>query len=107
MIVNKFTFLFILGILFLNSISFANEADVTQVEIKKDSNNSFNFSVTILHKDTGWEHYANKWEILGEQPFTRTLYGVKVPDSVKIVTIQAHDSVHKYGGKVLSIKLHD
>lgn len=124
MIVKKLIFFFILSISFFVSTSFANEADVIKVEIEKSSNNTYSFSVTVLHKDTGWEHYVNKWEVLdemgrvlgtrvlqhphvGEQPFTRTLSGIKIPDSVKAVTIQAHDSIHKYGGKALSIKLHD
>ncbi|MEN8264428.1 MAG: hypothetical protein ABFR82_13300 [Nitrospirota bacterium] len=110
-----------LCVFFYNSTSFAGEADVIEVDVNKNSENSYNFSVTVFHKDTGWEHYANKWEIIGEdgtifgtrilhhphvseQPFTRSLSGVKIPDHVKIVTIRAHDSVHKYGGKVITVK---
>ena len=73
--------------------SFAGEADVIDVNTKKNNKNSYNFSVTVFHKDTGWKHYANKWEIIlengtiigtrilhhphvNEQPFTRSLSGV-------------------------------
>jgi hypothetical protein len=107
---------------FFGSTSFAGEADVIKVNIDKTSDNSYRFSVTILHKDTGWSHYANKWDIIDEkgtvigtrvlhhphvdeQPFTRNLSGVKIPDYVKTVTIRAHDLVHKYGGKHISIEL--
>ena len=107
-----------LCLFFYHSTSFAGEADVIKVNIKKNKKNSYNFSVTVFHKDTGWKHYANKWEIIGEngtifgtrilrhphvneQPFTRSLSGVEIPDYVKIVNIRAHDSVHKYGGKVI------
>ncbi len=106
---------------FYISTSFAGEADVIDVDVNKNSKNSYNFSVTVFHKDTGWKHYANKWEIIGEngtvfgtrilhhphvneQPFTRILSGVEIPGHVKTDTIRAHDSVHKYGGKVITVK---
>jgi len=103
-------------------VSFAGEADVIKVDVKKQDNNSYSFSVTVFHKDTGWKHYADKWDIVGkegavlgtrvlhhphvgEQPFTRSLSGVEIPDSVKTVSIRAHDSVHEYGGKVITVEL--
>jgi hypothetical protein len=87
-----------------------------EVDVNKNSENSYNFSVTVFHKDTGWKHYSNKWEIIGEngtifgtrilhhphvseQPFTRSLSGVEIPDYVKTVIIRAHDSIYKFGGK--------
>ncbi|MCA8881720.1 MAG: hypothetical protein KDA73_17605 [Rhodobacteraceae bacterium] len=65
--------------------------------------------VTLSHPDTGWEHYADGWEILApdgsrlgfrellhphvdEQPFTRALSGVAIPDGVNKVTIRARCS---------------
>lgn len=118
----KFLISLTLCLFFYHSISFAGEADVIKVNVKKNKKNSYNFSVTVFHKDTGWKHYANKWEIIGEngtilgtrilhhphvneQPFTRSLSGVDIPDDVKTVTIRAHDSIHKYGGKVITLEL--
>lgn len=109
-------------LLFLVSPTFAGEADVLDVQVIKSATRTYKFDVTISHNDTGWEHYANKWEILDdkeeilgtrilhhphvdEQPFTRSLSGVVIPKNVKIVTIRAHDSVHEYGGKVVIVKL--
>ena len=102
--------------------AFAGEADVMDVKVKKNNNNSYDFSVTVFHEDTGWKHYADKWEILGEsgkvlgtrvlyhphvdeQPFTRSLSGTEIPDHVKTVKVRAHDSVHEYGGKVFTMEL--
>ena len=102
----------------------AGEVDVENVTASKDSDGVYSFSVTVRHADTGWDHYANKWDVLGpdgtvlgtrilhhphvdEQPFTRSLRGVAVPDGVEKVTLRAHDSVHKYGGKELTIELPD
>jgi len=101
--------------------SFAGEADVVDVDVSRDVVN-YTFHVTVKHADTGWDHYANKWEIVApdktilgtrtllhphvnEQPFTRSLSGVKVPAEIKTVVVQAHDSVHGYGGKTMHIAL--
>jgi len=92
------------------------------VDIKKEGQNTYHFSVTVFHDDTGWDHYANKWEVtdenenvlgtrilqhphVGEQPFTRSLSGVKIPAHIRTVIIRAHDSVHKYGGKEIIVEL--
>ena len=72
-------------------------------------------SVTVQHDDEGWDHYADRWEVLNssggeiatrelahphvdEQPFTRSLPGVRIPEGLTQVRIRAHDSVHAYGG---------
>lgn len=99
----------------------AGEADVVDVRVEK-SGNSYRFDVTVLHEDAGWKHYANKWDIVAEdgtvlgtrvlyhphddeQPFTRSLSGVLIPEEVKAVTIRAHDLKHGYGGKTLTVDL--
>ena len=101
---------------------YAGQADVLKVEVKRTGDNLFYFEVTVVHNDEGWDHYANKWDVVApdgsvlatrvlhhphekEQPFTRSLGGVKIPASIKNVTIQAHDSVHGYGGKKRAVPL--
>ncbi len=68
------------------------------------------FDVTIAHGDTGWEDYADGWRveladgtILGtrvlvhphveEQPFTRSLREVVIPEGVSEVHIRAATNV--------------
>ncbi len=102
--------------------AYANEADVTNVVVTAEENGTYRFAVTVQHADTGWDHYADKWEVVlpdgaiaatrtllhphvTEQPFTRSLSGVKLPDGIDTVTIQAHDSVHGYGGKTHMVQL--
>jgi hypothetical protein len=104
------------------SVVYAGEADVVDVRVKQTGENVFSFSVTVRHLDEGWDHYANKWDVVApdakvlgtrilhhphedEQPFTRSLSGVKVPQNISTVTIRAHDAVHQYGGKTVTVKL--
>jgi hypothetical protein len=101
---------------------YAGEADVIAVEVRKRGSNLYDFSVTVQHQDSGWDHYANRWEVLdekgrvigtrtlhhphvNEQPFTRVLSGLVIPADVKTVTIRSHDSVHEYGGKRVTVGL--
>lgn len=69
-----------------------------------------NIHVTIRHPDTGWDHYADGWEVLdaagnrlgyrelmhphvNEQPFTRSLSGVVIPDGTREIFVRARCSV--------------
>ena len=113
---------FILIVLFPAVAARAGEADVVTVEVQKVGDRTYKFDVTVSHNDEGWNHYVNKWDVVSpdgtvldtrtlhhphvdEQPFTRSLSGVKIPGDVESVTIRAHDSVHEYGGKVLTVLL--
>ncbi len=101
--------------------AFAGEADVVKASAEKIGS-SHTFHVTVLHDDKGWNHYADKWDVMGpdgkilgtrtlhhphvgEQPFTRSLNSVEIPKGVKRVTIRAHDSVHKYGGRTMAVDI--
>lgn len=100
----------------------AGEADVIGVSVQKTGDYLYDFNVTVFHKDSGWQHYTNKWDILdsqgkvlatrtlyhphvNEQPFTRSLSDVEIPKYVKLVTVRAYDSVHEYGGKEMTVVL--
>ena len=102
--------------------AFAGESEVTAVEVRAESAGSYSFSVTLSHADTGWDHYADRWEVLtmdgevlatrtlfhphvNEQPFTRSLGGVAVPAGTTAVRVRSHDSVHEYGGPELVVGL--
>ena len=112
----------ILFVLFSSLAVQAGEADVVEVKIVKLGENRFQFDVTVAHKDEGWNHYVNKWDVVGvdgivlgtrilhhphvnEQPFTRSLSGIEILEKNSTVTVRAHDSVHEYGGKVVSAAL--
>lgn len=100
----------------------AGEAHVKAVEASRTLDGSWRFQVTVRHDDTGWEHYADRWEVLapdgtvlatrvlahphvGEQPFTRSLSSVEIPRGLKRVKVRARDSLHGYGGEELIVEL--
>ena len=100
----------------------AGEADVIEVVASKSGDHRYEFGVTVRHADEGWEHYADGWDVLApdravlgtrklwhphvnEQPFTRSLSGVAIPDGVKKVILRAHDSVHGHGGVESTVTL--
>lgn len=113
----------VLVALFSMSIgAIAGEADVEAVKATRAADGTWRFDVTVRHADTGWDHYANRWDVLApdgtvlgtrtllhphenEQPFTRSLSGVSVPDGMRSVTIRANDSVHGEGGREITVKL--
>lgn len=80
------------------------------------------FDVTLRHPDTGWDHYADGWEVLApdgtslglrelvhphetEQPFTRSLSGVVIPDGVDHVLIRARCLVDGWGPATYRVDL--
>ena len=99
----------------------AGPADVLQA--RADCNAATcSFSATVRHADTGWDHYANRFEVVGpdgkviatrvlqhphvqEQPVTRTLEGVRVPEGVELVRIRAGDSRHGLGGAEVEVRI--
>ncbi len=106
----------------LANVALAGEADVVAVSAKQQAEGTWRFDVTVTHEDTGWDHYADRWDVIGpdgtvlgervllhphvdEQPFTRSLRGVSIPNDVASVIVRAHDSVHGLGGQELTVEL--
>jgi hypothetical protein len=100
----------------------AGEADVVDVEVSRSDDGTWSFNVTVRHADTGWDHYADAFEVVApdgsvlgtrtllhphvdEQPFTRSLSGVEIPAGIGEVTVRAHDNVDGYGGAEMTVAL--
>ena len=113
--------LLITTLLSYSSTAVAGQARITDVSVT-NNNGSFRFDVTLEHADSGWDHYADGWEVVSpagdvlgkrvlahphvnEQPFTRSLSGVQIPQDVKKVSIRAHDSVHGYNKEMFEVDL--
>ena len=111
-----------LGYATLVGEALVGEADVTAVEVQRTAPGVYRFDVTVRHADTGWDHYADQWQVLtpegqvlgtrtlyhphvDEQPFTRSLDGVAVPPEVKEVVVRARDSVHGEQGQALTVTI--
>lgn len=99
----------------------ADPPEIVAVEARQ-AGAGWSFDVTIRHPDTGWDHYADAWSVhapdgteLGtrvllhphetEQPFTRSLTGVIVPESVSEVTIRAKCSVDGWTAEPVTVTL--
>lgn len=105
-------------------------ADVEYVRAVQESDGTWTFYVTISHPDTGWEDYADGWDVvlsdgqgvvkpdpsqpftrvllhphIDEQPFTRSQSNIVLPDWVAIVTVRAHDIVDGFGGREVTVVL--
>ena len=102
-------------------------ADVEYVRAVERADGSWTFSVTVRHPDTGWSDYADGWDVVlpdstvllprgdaaftrvlfhphvDEQPFTRSQSGIRIPETVRRVTVRAHDSVDGFGGAEVDI----
>ena len=86
------------------------DAPVIEDASARQSGSTWTISVTLSHPDTGWDHYADGWEVLSpdgtrlgfrellhphvnEQPFTRSLSGVTIPEGMTNILIRARDNV--------------
>lgn len=102
---------FLISVMFLfPMLSTAGEVTIVDAKAEK-TGETWTFSVTLEHADEGWEHYADAWRVVSqgdrefgtrtlfhphenEQPFTRSLNDVKIPEGTSVVYIEAHDKVH-------------
>ena len=104
-------------------------ADVLKVEARQTAPETWRFSVTVQHPDTGWEDYADGWDVVlpdgnvirpnagetftrtlwhphvDEQPFTRSQSGIRIPSTVDTVRVRAHDRRDGFGGREVSFTL--
>lgn len=104
-------------------------ADVLYVKAMQTTDGTWTFHVTVRHPDTGWDDYADGWDMLtpdgtvlkpdpdspftrlllhphvNEQPFTRSQSGIVIPSGVTQVRVRAHDLVDGYGGREVPVDM--
>jgi hypothetical protein len=107
----------------------AANADVEYVRAVESADGTWTFHVTVRHPDTGWEDYADGWDVLTpdgtvlkpdpsspftrlllhphetEQPFTRSQSGIVIPPGAAQVRVRAHDLVDGFGGREVVVDL--
>jgi hypothetical protein len=96
-------------------------ADVIGATIT-EQDGMFTIAATVLSSDTGWDKYADAWQVrdatgeviaervlthphVDEQPFTRSLNGIAIPDGLAVVTIAARDSTTGFCGDVFDLEV--
>ena len=106
----------------ITTAAFAEQTSVLDATATANAGGTYSFSATLSHRDEGWKHYANKWEVVTpdgkiigtrtlfhphveEQPFTRNLARVEVPIGVTEVIIRGYDNVHGAGDRTFKVKL--
>lgn len=95
---------FLIAALFAAAPGFAEAPKVVKAEARS-TGMGWDFDVTLSHSDTGWDHYADGWDVVDaqgnvlgtrtlhhphvdEQPFTRSLRHVMLPDGTRSVFIR-------------------
>ncbi len=111
--------LFPLAAMTASSFALAGAADVLSVDVR-DRGGAFDFSVTIRSADTGWDYYCDRFELVApdgrvlgtrvllhphvdEQPFTRSLSGVRIPDGVGAIEVRARMKPDGAGGSTVRL----
>ncbi len=96
--------------------------DVLAAKVQARGADVFDFDVTLSSPYDTPQRYADAFRVLGkegkvygerillhdhagEQPFTRDLYGVRIPRGIRVVTVQARDMKYGYGGKTVEVVL--
>jgi hypothetical protein len=94
--------------------------DVVSVDVDVESDGTYRFEVTISSPYDSPERYADAWRILApdgtqlairellhdhatEQPFTRSLSGVELPEGIETVTVEGRDLEYGWGGATVDV----
>ena len=105
----------------LPTVAIADPAVVEDASAAR-AGNVWTISVTLSHGDTGWDDYADGWRVLdpdgaelglrvlhhphvNEQPFTRSLSGVEIPETLGHVLIEARTLPDGWGGERFRLDL--
>ncbi len=96
-------------------------ADVVEVQFEGLGGRTFRFAVSVESADTGWDKYADEWQVrdsggrvlgtrtlthphVDEQPFTRS-HEIFVEPGISDVIVAARDSVDGYCGSVVVVSI--
>lgn len=108
-------------IAFMASPAFADPVEITDITARA-SGDAWRFDVTVLHADTGWDHYADAWQVeladgtvlgqrilahphVNEQPFTRSQSGIVVPEGIRTVYVRARCLVDGWNAETTAFDL--
>lgn len=109
----------------MNLNDFSTSLDYAQVKnvvATQQSDGSWCFDTQVRHKDEGWDHYANSWQVTdlqgnkiaerilahphdNEQPFTRSLCNIQIPKNLSSVVVSAKCNQHGFAGQAIKVNL--
>ena len=116
--IKQFVFL---SVLTAGTAALADAPTITKVEASR-AGMGWRFDVTLAHPDTSWDHYADGWELIDEagnqiayrelmhphveeQPFTRSLRNVMLPDGLRTLWVRAKCSQNGWSTNVFEVML--
>jgi hypothetical protein len=96
--------------------------DVIGVEVTETAENVYSFDVTMSSPYDTPQRYADAWRVRGEdgtvygirellhdhaseQPFTRSLSDVAIPEGTATVIVEGRDQEHGWGGETAFVEL--
>ncbi len=99
----------------------ADPAQVVDAQAERAGGN-WTITATLRHGDTGWDDYADAWRVLSdggdvlgtrtlahphvdEQPFSRSLSGIAIPDGTARVMIETSTTTTGWGGERYALDL--
>ncbi len=111
----------LIPLLLLPTATLADDATIEAVEARA-TGKTWSFAVTIRHADTGWDDYADGWRVVAgdgteygfrellhphvdEQPFTRSLGNVAIPEGTETVFIEARTLTDGWGTQRFDVSL--
>ena len=106
----------------LSATSAVADAPVVVKAVATPAAMGWDFDVSLAHGDTGWDHYADAWQIedsagnilgtrtlhhphVNEQPFTRSLRQVMIPDGTREVFVRVKCSQTHWKKERYSVSL--
>ena len=109
--------------LLLAGPALAHPAGIVSAEATR-TGDGWRFDVTLAHEETGWDDYADGWRVLAldgtvlgtrvlahphpdEQPFTRSLSRIAIPEGVTEVRVQSSTLATGWSGDTLTLPLPD
>lgn len=96
--------------------------DVLDVVLTPQDDDTFNVAVTLSSPYDSPSRYADAWRVLApdgsvlgerillhdhanEQPFTRSLSPLTIPEGITEVTVEGRDQEYGYGGKTVTLEV--
>ncbi len=100
----------------------AEYPEIVAAELTAEDDETWTLEVTVSSPYDSPDRYADGWRVLdpdgevlgthelthdhaGEQPFTRTQTGLRIPEDIQQVTVEGRDLDNGYGGETVTVEV--